>query len=268
MPSPATRSSSSRRFQARPPAAASVPDIVSRTEIAFDTASRSLRARRLRLLGAVRLAEEPVTAPATAEAAEILAGGILGLGAGTLPWTREQLSLRARSSYLRRVAGGDWPELSDAALAADAAWLAPAIVGRTALAAITADDLAAALDALLPWERRAEMDRQLPSHLSVPTGSRIAIDYDAEGGPAVSVRVQELFGLDTHPSIAGGRVPLTLVLLSPAHRPIQTTKDLPGFWRGSWKDVARDLRGRYPRHPWPDDPRAAAPTTRAKPRGT
>ena len=108
----------------------------------------------------------------------------------------------------------------------------------------------------------------MPSHFEAPTGSRVPIDYAAGGGPAVEIRVQELFGLDRHPAVAGGRVPLTLVLTSPAHRPIQTTKDLPGFWRGSWKDVAKDLKGRYPKHPWPDNPLAAEPTRRAKPRGT
>jgi ATP-dependent helicase HrpB len=123
------------------------------------------------------------------------------------------------------------------------------------------------LSELLPYALRAEIDRALPSHFEAPTGSRIAIDYGAEGGPAIELRVQELYGLDRHPSIANGRIPLTLVLLSPAHRPIQTTRDLPGFWRGSWKDVAKDMRGRYPRHLWPDDPASAVATTRAKPRG-
>ena len=108
----------------------------------------------------------------------------------------------------------------------------------------------------------------MPSHFEAPTGSRVPIDYAAEAGPAVEIRVQELFGLDRHPAIAGGKVPLTLVLTSPAHRPIQTTRDLPGFWRGSWKDVAKDLKGRYPKHPWPDDPIHAEATRRAKPRGT
>jgi ATP-dependent helicase HrpB len=112
------------------------------------------------------------------------------------------------------------------------------------------------------------LDRLAPERWSTPAGTSAAIDYGAEGGPAVEVRVQELFGLDVHPAVAGGRAPLTQVLLSPARRPIQVTKDLPGFWRGSWKAVRSDLRGRYPKHPWPEDPLAEAPTTRAKPRGT
>ena len=148
------------------------------------------------------------------------------------------------------------------------AWLAPEIVGRTSLDAIGADDLARALQALLPWSLRARLDAEAPTHVEVPTGSRIALDYEAEGGPVLAVRVQELFGLERHPSIAGGRIPLVLHLLSPASRPIQITRDLPGFWRGSWAAVRSEMRGRYPRHPWPEDPLSEAPTRRAKPRGT
>ena len=241
--------------------------IEAETTLGFDLASRSVRARRLRRLGALRLGEEPMKAVDPGEAARVLAGGIAGLGIDILPWSREQEALRARATYLARTLGGDWPDLSDAALGRDAGWLAPCVVGRTSLAEITADDLAGALDALLPWARRAEMDRLLPSHFEAPSGSRVPIDYGAENGPALEIRVQELFGLDRHPAVAGGRVPLLVILLSPARRPIQTTRDLPGFWRGSWKDVAKDLRGRYPRHPWPDDPLAATATNRAKPRG-
>src|SRR5690606_22184153 len=148
------------------------------------------------------------------------------------------------------------------------AWLAPVLAGKTALAEVTTEDLGMALEGVLPWARRQEIERLLPSHFEAPSGSRLPIAYGVENGPALEVRVQELFGMDRHPSVAGGRVPLLLVLLSPAHRPIQTTRDLPGFWRGSWQAVARDLRGRYPRHPWPDDPLAAPPTSCAKPRGT
>ena len=137
-------------------------------------------------------------------------------------------------------------------------------LGKISLAEITANDL----EPLLPQALRAEIERELPSHFTAPTGNRLPIDYAAENGPALEIRVQELFGLDRHPSVGHGRIPLLLLLLSPAHRPIQTTRDLPGFWRGSWKDVVKDMRGRYPRHPWPDDPLAAPPTSRAKPRGT
>ena len=117
-------------------------------------------------------------------------------------------------------------------------------------------------------DKRQKLDEDAPTHYTAPTGSQVALDYDAEGAPALAIRVQELFGLSTHPAIAGGRVPLTLHLLSPAHRPIQITRDLPGFWKGSWSAVKTEMKGRYPRHVWPDNPAGAAPTTRAKPRGT
>ena len=227
-----------------------------------------MRARRLRRLGALRLGDDAVPVEDPENAARVLAAGIAELGIATLPWSKEQNALRARATYLSRTLGGDWPDLSDTALAPDPGWLVPHIVGRLSLAEITADDLAGALEAFLPWARRAEIDRLLPSHFDAPSGSRVPIDYEAENGPALQIRVQELFGLDRHPAVAGGKVPLLLVLLSPAHRPIQTTRDLPGFWRGSWTDVAKDLRGRYPRHFWPDDPLSAQATSRAKPRGT
>jgi len=241
--------------------------IRSETRLAFDAATGSVRARRQRRLDALRLADD--TAPVTdlEAAAALLAEAALSRPEA-LPWSREQKTLRARATYLYQTLGEDWPDLSDSALAADSSWLAPHLVGLTRLSAITAEHLSAALETMLPWARRQEIDRLLPSHFHAPSGSHLPIDYAAENGPALEIRVQELFGLDRHPTIANGRIPLLLVLLSPAHRPIQTTRDLPGFWRGSWKDVARDLKGRYPRHPWPDDPLAAPATSRAKPRGT
>lgn len=235
--------------------------------LSFDPASGSVRARRIRQLDALRLADDPVPVTDLEQAALLLAEAALRRPE-TLTWTKEQKALRARAVYLRQTLGDIWPDLSDAALAADPAWLAPHILGETCLAAITAAHLGNALDLLLPWSQRQDIDKLLPSHFAAPSGSHLPIDYAAENGPALEVRVQELFGLDRHPSVAGGKVPLLLILLSPAHRPIQTTRDLPGFWRGSWKDVAKDLRGRYPRHFWPDDPVNAAATARAKPRGT
>ena len=243
--------------------------IVDETSLGFDRASRSVRARQVRRLGECRLADAPAKVTDLAEAAAVLARGVAELGVDALPWSREQLALRARAGYLAKVIGDPWPDLSDQALGAGIAhWLPPYIEGRLALGEITADDLGNALATLLPWSQRAEMETLLPAHFDAPSGSRVPIDYADENGPALNIRVQELFGLDAHPSVAGGRVPLLLVLLSPAHRPIQLTRDLPGFWRGSWAAVAKDLRGRYPRHFWPDDPISAAATARAKPRGT
>ncbi|HTJ58432.1 MAG TPA: ATP-dependent helicase HrpB [Devosiaceae bacterium] len=243
--------------------------IVEETSLTFDRPSRSVRARRVRRLGEVRLADAPVSVSDAEAAADLLAGGIAEIGIAALPWSKEQSALRARATYLQSVLGNPWPDLSDVSLAATVGnWLAPYLIGRTAVAEISADELGQALAELLPWNLRAEMENLLPSHFDAPSGNRHPIDYGGENGPTLSIRVQELFGLDRHPSVAGGKVPLLLVLLSPAHRPIQTTQDLPGFWRGSWKDVAKDLKGRYPRHFWPDDAVSAAATARAKPRGT
>jgi ATP-dependent helicase HrpB len=172
-------------------------------------------------------------------------------------------------AFLRRAEGEPWPDLSDETLRSTAAdWLAPFIVGRPGLEDIAGDDLAQALHARLPYELARRLEAEAPSHFEAPTGSRLPVDYADEAGPSIAVRVQELFGVGVHPALAGGRVPLTLHLLSPAHRPIQVTRDLPGFWAGSWRSVKSEMKGRYPRHPWPDDPAAALPTTRAKPRGT
>ncbi len=202
--------------------------------------------------------------------ARVLAQGIAALGIDRLPWTNALRQWRDRVMFLRRAEPGDeWPDLSDAALAANAGdWLAPALAGKTALAALGSDELANALHDLLPWNLRRRLDAEAPTHFTAPTGSTVPIDYEAEGGPKVAIRVQELFGLDRHPAVAGGRLPLLVELLSPAHRPVQVTRDLPGFWRGSYAAVKAEMKGRYPRHPWPDDPIAAAPTRRAKPRSS
>ena len=237
-------------------------------ELSFDRASASLRARRRRRLGALVLAEQNLAVPQDAAAALALAGGVLSLGLARLPWTKALKQRRDRVMFLRRAEGEVWPDVSDEVLAADPSWLAPFVVGKTKLDEIGADDLANALDAALPWDLARRLNEEAPTHFQAPTGTAAPIDYEAEGGPAIALRVQELFGLTKHPSLAGGRIPLTLHLLSPANRSIQITRDLPGFWRGSWAAVRSDLRGRYPRHFWPEDPAAAAPTTRAKPRGS
>ncbi|MBM3539903.1 MAG: ATP-dependent helicase HrpB, partial [Alphaproteobacteria bacterium] len=146
-------------------------------------------------------------------------------------------------------------------------WLGPYLSGITRRAHLERLDLLVALRSRLSWEQQKRLEREAPTHVTVPTGSRIPIDYASET-PVLAVRLQEMFGLAQTPAIAGGRVPLLLHLLSPAHRPVQVTKDLAGFWAGSYKEVRRDLRGQYPKHYWPDDPLQAAPTRRAKPRGT
>lgn len=239
-----------------------------RDEIDFDQSAGALRARRVRRLDAIVLASEPLPVPAGEETARLLAEGATRLGIARLPWSKAQMQLRDRVRFLRAAEGGEWPDLSDEALAKTAAdWLAPFLAKKTKLSEIGADDLGAALEAFLPWTLKSRLEEEAPTHFDAPTGHRHPIDYETAGAPALHIRVQELFGLTRHPSIAGGKLPLTLHLLSPALRPIQVTRDLPGFWKGSWAAVKAEMKGRYPRHPWPEDPAAAVPTSRAKPRG-
>jgi ATP-dependent helicase HrpB len=243
--------------------------IEAREEIAFDPPSASLRGRRLRRLGAIALAEQPVAVTADDQAARVLAAGVAKAGLDRLPWTKALTQWRDRVMFLRVAEGAEWPDLSDAGLAARLDdWLVPMLSGKTSLAQLTAEEVGAALAALLPYGLRRRLDAEAPTHFEAPSGSRIPIDYEAQEGPKLAVRVQELFGLARHPTIAGGRVALVVELLSPAHRPVQVTRDLPGFWRGSYAAVRAEMRGRYPRHPWPDDPLSAPATRRAKPRGT
>ena len=243
--------------------------IESTEEITFDRGAMALRARRKRALHAVTLSEAPMPLSPSAETAKILADGLIGAGLDTLPWSKALKQWRDRVMFLRRAEGENWPDLSDAALAATSdAWLTPALHDKISLKDFSASDLSDAVMNLLPWELRARLEREAPTHFEAPTGTMLAIDYEAEQGPTIAVRLQELFGLNTHPSIARGAVPLVLELLSPAQRPVQVTRDLPGFWRGSYAAVRADLRGRYPRHPWPEDPANAMPTRRVKPRGT
>jgi len=241
--------------------------ITARQDITFDATSLSLRGRNSRRLGALVLGEQPVPVMPDENTANLLAESIAALGIDRLPWTKALAQWRDRVMFLRQSEGASWPDLSDAALAASAeAWLAPALAGKTALAEFTADEFATALGEFLPWPLRRRLDAEAPVYFEAPTGSRVPIDYAGDGGPKIAIRVQELFGLDRHPAIAGGKVPLAIELLSPAQRPVQTTRDLPGFWRGSYAAVRAEMRGRYPKHPWPDDPIAATATRRAKPR--
>lgn len=243
--------------------------IVQSDEITFDTAAAALRARRTSRLGAITLGSVPRAVTPDTDTALHLARGIAALGIARLPWTKAQVQLRDRVAFVKAAASDAWPDLTDDGLAATIEqWLAPFLADKTRLSEVGADDLAAGLDTLLPWEVRQRLDRECPTHFTAPTGNQHAIDYEGPGRPALHIRVQELFGLKTHPAIAQGRLPLTLHLLSPARRPIQITRDLPGFWAGSWAAVKADMRGHYPRHPWPDDPANALPTARAKPRGT
>jgi ATP-dependent helicase HrpB len=238
-------------------------------EISFDRGAMALRARRKKTLHAITLSEATLALSPSAETARVFADGLVAEGLDRLPWSKAARQWRDRVMFLRKAEGESWPDLSDDALiAASADWLVPSLYDKTSLKDFSAGDLADALLTLLPWDLRARLEREAPTHFEAPTGTMLAIDYEAEQGPTIAVRLQELFGLNTHPSIAKGKVPLVLELLSPAQRPVQVTRDLPGFWRGSYAAVRSDLRGRYPRHPWPEDPATALPTRRVKPRGT
>ncbi|MGC2855496.1 ATP-dependent helicase HrpB [Novispirillum sp. DQ9] len=237
--------------------------------VRWDDRSESVVARRQRRLGACVLDDKPLPAPDPARLAEGLIDGIRRTGPHVLPWDKRSEQLRARIAFLHAAEGAPWPDVCDTALLAGLEnWLAPYLSGMSKLAHLRKLDLAEALKALLPWDLQQRLEREAPTHFQVPTGSRIALDYSTGETPVLAVRLQEMFGCTDHPAIAGGRVPLVVHLLSPAHRPIQVTQDLPGFWTSSYAAVKADMKGRYPKHPWPDDPVAAAPTTRAKPRGT
>ena len=238
-------------------------------EISFDRSAMALRGRRRRTLHAITLSEAPMALSPSAATAKVFADGVVAAGLDRLPWSKSTRQWRDRIAFLRKAEGDGWPDLSDTGLAAESEnWLVPVLYDKTSLKELSPGELSDALLGLLPWELRARLEREAPTHFEAPTGTMLAIDYEAEQGPTIAVRLQELFGLNTHPSIAKGAVPLVLELLSPAQRPVQVTRDLPGFWRGSYAAVRSDLRGRYPRHPWPEDPATALPTRRVKPRGT
>ena len=225
-----------------------------------------LRAKRLTRLGRLVVRETIDDNPDPALIAAALADRVRAEGIGILPWSEAARSLRRRLAFLRER-DANWPDLSDAALTATLdAWLTPLLTGVRALASVKPDALDGALRALIPWDLYRRLETEAPARWTAPTGNSFAIDYAADAGPRVDVRVQEVFGLTAHPTVGG--IALTVSLLSPGHKPIQTTNDLPGFWKGSWKDVRSDMRGRYPKHLWPEDPSVAEPTARAKPRGT
>jgi len=227
-----------------------------RRSLRFDPATGRIEALRERRLGAIRLSSGPDSTANPAEIEKALLEGVREHGLGLLPWSDTAQALRTRAAY----AGND--SLSDARLLGEIdEWLPGLLAGKRRLDAV--EGLTNALNNLLGWEGQKALDRLAPSRFETPEGSTYAIDYAAEGGPTVEVRVQALYGLDTHPTLGDG-TPLVLSLTSPAGRPIQTTRDLPGFWKGSWAAVAKEMRGRYPRHPWPEDPAAASATLRTK----
>jgi ATP-dependent helicase HrpB len=238
--------------------------IETRRTARFDPASGGVQPLRERRLGAIRLASGPDSGAAPETIAAALRKGVQEHGLSLLPWSESAEALRRRAAFAAQHGGADIA-LDDAALLMRAdEWLAPLLEGKRRLDQIAPGALTDALRNLIGWDGMRAIDRLAPERLETLAGSSHAIDYAAEAGPTVELRPQALFGLATHPMVADGRVPLVLSLTSPAGRPIQTTRDLPGFWAGSWAAVAKEMRGRYPRHPWPDDPANAAATLRTK----
>ncbi len=236
------------------------------TIVAWDAREQAVLARRRRMLFALILKDERLANPPAGAITAAMIEGVRGLGLEVLPWSDELRGWRTRVTFLRQREGAEWPDLSDAALLDRLEeWLVPFLDGVSRRTHLERVDLSNALRALLPWELKNRLDAEAPTHITVPSGSRVPIDYSGDE-PVLAVRLQEMFGLAETPRIAGGRVPLLLHLLSPARRPVQVTRDLASFWANAYKAVKADLKGQYPKHYWPDNPLEAEPTARAKPR--
>lgn len=234
--------------------------------IAWDGREQAVLARRQRRLGQLLLEDTALARPDPERVVAAMLDGIRSLGLDCLPWTPALRNWQARVEFLHRLVPQEWPDVSDAALLGNIAdWLGPYLTGVSRRSHLQDVDLANALEGLLSWEQQRALEELAPMHIAVPSGSRIALDYDNDP-PVLAVRLQEMFGAVDTPRIAGGRVAVLLHLLSPARRPVQVTQDLAGFWARGYIEVKKDLKGRYPKHYWPDDPLQAEPTARAKPR--
>ncbi|NGQ96171.1 ATP-dependent helicase HrpB [Brevibacillus sp. SYP-B805] len=240
--------------------------IVNEAVIAWDRPAQAVRARQRERLGALILSEGPLPNPDPEEMLAALLRGIAEEGLAILPWTRHARQLQERLQFMHHLEPG-WPDVSDEGLtAALADWLAPHLYGMKSRDELQRLNLAGVLESMLSWEQRRMLDEYAPSHITVPSGSRIPVDYSDPAAPVLAVRLQEMFGLKETPRVGGGKVPLTLHLLSPAQRPVQVTRDLASFWQTAYFEVKKDLKGRYPKHYWPDDPLEAIPTNRTRPR--
>lgn len=240
--------------------------IVKQDDVEWDAALGGVRATRRERLGAIVLRESSIRDPDAVVVARVVMRAIARGDGVALRWSDSAQRLRQRLAFLRTIDSA-WPDLGNSALIESMEdWLLPRLIGLRRKSEVEQLDLAGILRDSLTWEQQRALDELAPTHVMVPTGSRIAVDYDDPTAPALAVRLQELFGLAETPSIAGGAVTLTLRLLSPARRPVQVTRDLAGFWRSSYFTVRKEMRGRYPKHDWPEDPLAATPTRRPKPR--
>lgn len=247
-------------------------ELVRGDELAWDEKSAAVISRRVIRLGELIVEEKPLADVPRERAAAAMLEGIRSLGLDALPWDDDARDFVARAQFLRALRDQgrkdleDWPDFSRAALAADLAWLEPFLEGITRRSQLTRLPLLDALRARLDYPQQRRLDELAPTHIGLPTGTRTRIDYTSDNAPVASMRMQEVFGLAATPRIGGGTVPVTFELLSPARRPLQVTRDLASFWRNAYVDVRKDMRGRYPRHYWPEDPLQAEPTRRVKPR--
>jgi ATP-dependent helicase HrpB len=242
-------------------------DIVEIETVAWDEKTQRACATRQRRFGSLVLSQEHVSKPDPSLITTALLQGVRQAGLAALCWTPELQQWRARVRLLRRADGSEsrWPDLSDETLLQTIdQWLGPYLDGITTLDRVKRMDLATPLHALLTWEQQQQLDRLAPTHLTVPSGSHVRLDYEGSEAPILAVRLQEMFGSQDTPRVAGGKIPVMLHLLSPAKRPVQVTRDLAGFWRNTYHDVRKELRGRYPKHHWPDDPLIAPPTAKTK----
>jgi ATP-dependent helicase HrpB len=257
---PLARSDLERHFAA---------ELVTQDEVTWDARTEAVVARRAVRFGELVLDEKPLAEPPAGAASAALLEGLRSLGLEALPWDDDSRTFVARCEFVRKLARndlGDWPDFTEAPLAADLSWLEPYLDGITRRSHFARIPLMAALRARLTPAQSRALDELAPTHITLPTGTRTPIDYLDDNAPCASMRMQEVFGLAATPRIGGGAVPVTFKLLSPAHRPLQVTRDLASFWKNAYVEVRKDMRGRYPRHYWPENPLEAEPTRRAKPR--
>ncbi|QAY65695.1 ATP-dependent helicase HrpB [Paenibacillus protaetiae] len=241
-------------------------DIVVEETIEWDKAAQAVRARKRTKFGALVLKEQPFAEPDPERVAEVLMAAIRESGHSALPFSKPAKQLLDRMRLMAQY-NASWPDANEAALLASLEqWLLPHLYGIRSLAALQKLSMMPIIEELLTWQQRRELDEQVPTHITVPSGSRVPVDYSDPDNPVLSARLQELFGWKETPRIAGGKLPVTLHLLSPSQRPVQVTRDLASFWRDAYFEVKKDLKGRYPKHYWPDDPLIAEPTNRVRPR--
>jgi ATP-dependent helicase HrpB len=243
-------------------------DITSTEIVEWDDDARAVRAWKREQLDALVLSERRITDPDPDLVRDAILAMLERVGIAAWPWSESANALRARLAFIAHH-DQSWPSMSDEVLLSTLEeWCGTLLRGARTWTALERLNWHDALLDRLTWQQRSQLDQLAPTHVEVPTGSRITVDYTDPDAPMLAARLQELFGWPDAPRLLQGRVPLTIQLLSPAYRPVQVTRDLPGFWKNSYFDVRKEMRGRYPRHSWPDDPLTAPPTRRAKPRGT